>query len=93
MDSVLGISLLDVDDEVHIEIQEEILSPRSSLSSVRDLQQQDQIREDFSKWLTSMKQTSMKLAPDEGRRINRIEGTIVPLTILFSPQNLEIGTY
>lgn len=55
MDSILGVSLLEIEENVDIEIQEEILSPR--LSSVLSIQQQDNLRENFSDWLASIKQS------------------------------------
>ena len=47
MDAVLGVTVLEIEDE-HTLIHEEILSPRSSL---RSLQQQSEVRVQFSDWL------------------------------------------
>lgn len=50
MDVILGVASLEIDNETRI-INEEILSPRSSL---RDLQKQSELRMSFSQWMDTM---------------------------------------
>lgn len=48
------------------------------------------MRECFSDWLTSIKQSAAKMAPEQSRRVNRVEGMIDPLPIIFSHDNPNV---
>ena len=83
VDEVMGIEemVLEDDDEEPMDYQPEILSPRSSL---RSLQQQTMLRENFSDWLETIQKSGEKISQEQSRRI---EGNIEPVPILFSPEN------
>ena len=86
VDSLIGVPALDIDNETEL-IQEEILSPRSSL---RELQRQSKVGVQFSDWLETINQVAAQQAPDQSKLIVRTEG-ITPLPILFSPESEDDG--
>lgn len=61
VDEVMGIEELDIEEDEVEEAMEKILSPRSSLKS---LQQQSMVRNNFSDWLETIKKSGEKIDTD-----------------------------
>lgn len=61
VNEVMGIEELDIEEDEVEEVMEEILSPRSSLKS---LQQQSMVRNNFSDWLETIKKSGEKIDTD-----------------------------
>lgn len=79
IDSLIRVLELEIDNEIEL-IQEEILSPRSSL---RELQiRQSEVQVQFSEWLETINRVVEQQAPGQSRRIVSPKG-IAPLPILF----------